>query len=226
MSEEHLAKITWTHPQTSQTQEFVLAEGATATIGRSSTNDIHIPEKHVSRQHAVINYRNGVFMVSDTGSSNGTFVNDQQITEPFPLAHGDIIRLFVPILTFSAVVSTAEQQQAKESGKLITAAIDTGNYKLIITNGEQEGQEIPLRLQTVTIGRASTKATWEIGLQDPSVSRPHARLEQVQGKWMIKDLGSSNGTSVNGKELKEDGHPLRDGDLIALGATRVLFRAG
>ena len=85
-----LAKVTWQHPQTAAIQEYVLTEGSTATIGRQAGNDICIPEQHVSRQHAVINYRDGIFMITDLGSANGTFVNDRQLTEAFPLASGEL----------------------------------------------------------------------------------------------------------------------------------------
>lgn len=221
-----LAKITWKHPQTNVVQEYVLTEGATATIGRQAGNDICIPEQHVSRQHAVINYRDGVFMITDLGSANGTFVNDNQITAAFPLASGDVIRLYVPVLQFSAAVTDEEHRHAEEHGTLITATINTGKGKLIITNGPQEGQTIPLLLNRVTVGRATSKANWEIGLQDPSVSRPHARLELVDGNWVVFDLGSANGTLVNNSMITEKGRPLRDGDIMTFGATIVLFRAG
>jgi pSer/pThr/pTyr-binding forkhead associated (FHA) protein len=221
-----LAKITWQHPQTEAIQEFVLAEGATATIGRQAGNDICIPEQHVSRQHAVINYRDGIFMITDLGSANGTFVNDRQLSEPFPLASGDEIRLYVPILKFSATVTEEDQRNAEEHGTLITATASTGKGKLIITTGPQEGSTIPLLLKKVTVGRATSKADWEIGLQDPSVSRPHARLEIVDSNWIVYDLGSANGTLVNNTAVNEKGRALRDGDIITFGATIVLFRAG
>ena len=219
-----LAKITWQHPQTGAVQEYVLTEGSTATIGRQAGNDICIPEQHVSRQHAVINYRDGIFMITDLGSANVTFVNDRQLTEAFPLASGDIIRLYVPILNFSATVTDEDQRNAEQHGTLITATISTGKGKLIITTGPQEGSTIPLLLNKVTIGRATSKADWEIGLQDPSVSRPHARLEMIESNWMVFDLGSANGTLVNNTAVNEKGRPLRDGDILTFGATIVLFR--
>ncbi|NWF70525.1 MAG: FHA domain-containing protein [Chloroflexi bacterium] len=219
-----LAKLIWEDPRTNSKQEFVLTENATATIGRSPDNDICIPEQHVSRQHAVIVYREGLFMITDLNSANGTFVNDEQITEPFPLAGGDVIRLYVPVLVFSAAVTEADQEKAEKDGKLILAAASTGKGKLIITNGPQEGQSIPLLLKKITVGRATSNATWEIGLQDPSVSRPHARLELVDDTWVLYDLESSNGTFVNGLQVTDKGRPLRDGDTVAFGATLSLFR--
>src|SRR6185369_5107289 len=125
-----LAKIIWRDPQTGKVLEFVLTEGATASIGRLESNDISIKEQHVSRQHAVINYRDGIFMITDLGSANGTFVNDRQLTEAFPLASGDIIRLYVPVLNFSATVTDEDQRNAEQHGTLITATISTGKGKL------------------------------------------------------------------------------------------------
>src|SRR3954454_16771274 len=100
-----LARITWDDPQTGQTFELVLTEGATASIGRLESNDISIKEQHVSRQHAVINFRDGIFMITDLGRDNGTYVNDQKLSTPFPLASGVVIRLYVPVLQFSAAVT-------------------------------------------------------------------------------------------------------------------------
>ncbi len=220
-----LAKITWQHPETGEVQEFVLTEGATVSIGRSANNDISIPEQHVSRQHAVINYRDGVFLINDFNSANGTFVNDQRVTEPFPLISGDEIRLYVPKLLFSAAVTTADTERAIELGKLITATVSSGGGKVIITNGPQEGEVIQLNRNEVTVGRATTNYTWEIGLQDASVSRPHAKFVRMETRWVIYDLGSSNGTMVNNTVITEKGRVLADGDVLSMGNTLILFRS-
>jgi pSer/pThr/pTyr-binding forkhead associated (FHA) protein len=221
-----LAKIIWTDPQTGITQEYVLMEGATATIGRLDDNDICIKEQHVSRQHAVVNFRDGIFMITDLGSANGTFVNDRRLEEPWPLAAGDLIRLYVPTMQFSATVTEEDERNAEEHGTLIMALSNTGKGRIIITNGPQEGESIPLLMKKVTIGRASANADWQIVLQDQSVSRPHARMDLVDNTtWILFDLGSANGTMVNGTPVTEKGRALQDGDLITLGATLLLFRA-
>jgi pSer/pThr/pTyr-binding forkhead associated (FHA) protein len=222
-----LAKIIWTDPQSGTTREFVLTEGATATIGRLDSNDICIKEQHVSRQHCVVNHRDGIFMITDLGSANGTFVNDRKLEEPWPLAAGDDIRLYVPQLVFAATVTADEGRTAKEQGTLIMAVTNTGKGRLIVTNGPQEGESIPLLLKKVTVGRAAPNAEWQISLQDQSVSRPHARLELNENNiWVIFDLGSANGTLVNGTPVGEKGRSLQDGDLVTMGATLALFRAG
>lgn len=225
---EGLAKVTWDDPETGERREFVLEEGATATIGRSPNNQISIPERHVSRQHAVISFRDGIFMISDLGSANGTFVNDKQLTDPFPLAHGDVIRLYVPILNFSAMVTEEEHQQAKMTGTLIVPASAGGQPRLQITSGPQEGAEIAILTPALRIGRATRDATWDVSLQDRAVSRPHCEIAiQPDGLWAIVDLGSANGTVINGAPIAaNEPCPLQDGTVITLGETTILFRVG
>ncbi len=219
-----IAKITWEDPTTHVRQEFVLTEGATASIGRSENNDIQIAERHVSRQHAIINFRDGVFMISDLGSANGTFVNDRRLTEPFPLAHGDVIRLYVPILNFSAIVTEEDQESARKTGTLIVPTLGGGEAKLIATAGPQEGTEFPLLQDSVTIGRATQDTAWDIALQDRAVSRPHCRLSRKANGWTIMDLGSVNGTRLNGTNVTAEPRPLKDGDVVSVGESMLLFR--
>ena len=225
---EGLAKVTWQDPETGDQREFVLAEGATATIGRSPNNTIPIPERHVSRQHAVISFRDGIFMISDLGSANGTFVNDKKLEDPFPLAHGDIIRLYVPILQFSAIVTEEEHEQARVTGTLIVPVAAGGRPMLHVTSGPQEGAEIAVLTPSLRIGRATRNATWDISLQDAAVSRPHCEIKLLEdGQWGVIDLGSANGTIVNGVPVStEEAHPLQDGYVISVGETTILFRMG
>ncbi len=228
MSIEGLAKITWEDPDSGELREYVLEEGATATIGRSPNNPIYIPERHVSRQHAVIRFENGIFMLSDLGSANGTFVNDKKLADQYPLMDGDVIRLYVPLLQFSAIVTEEEHEQARLTGTLVVPASGFGQAALQITAGEQEGAEIPLLTPLVKIGRATQKATWDISLQDRAVSRPHCEIRrEPDDSWVLIDLGSANGTLLNNIPIQpNDAQPLRDGYVITLGETTILFRVG
>jgi pSer/pThr/pTyr-binding forkhead associated (FHA) protein len=58
---------------------------------------------------------------------------------------------------------------------------------------------------------------------DTSVSRLHAMLEEVSGTWLVRDLGSRNGTFVNGERVLGD-RVLHDGDELLVGRTRVVYR--
>ncbi|NJL95059.1 MAG: FHA domain-containing protein [Anaerolineae bacterium] len=95
----------------------------------------------------------------------------------------------------------------------------------MITSGRQEGAEIPLYTDSVTIGRAVASATWEIRLEDRAVSRPHCTIEKKPEGWVLIDLGSANGTLVNGKSVTGS-VPLSDGAVITCGQTNILFRLG
>jgi hypothetical protein len=65
------------------------------------------------------------------------------------------------------------------------------------------------------IGRAEQCT---VRLDDPSVSRRHARLEHRDGRWLLSDLDSSNGTYVGTRRLaSREEHELRDGDAVRLG---------
>ena len=65
------------------------------------------------------------------------------------------------------------------------------------------------------IGRTKSSAVY---IKDPAVSQKHARIEWTGSAYTITDLGSSNGTTVNEKEIDEnDPVEIRDGDVIVVG---------
>jgi serine phosphatase RsbU (regulator of sigma subunit) len=79
----------------------------------------------------------------------------------------------------------------------------------------------PLTGGTVSIGRASDCT---IPIKDRYLSRRHAELIAHDGGWLLKDLGSANGTYLNGNRVERD-TPLRPGDRIRLGDTEIVFES-
>jgi len=77
----------------------------------------------------------------------------------------------------------------------------------------------PLTEGTVSIGRASDCS---IPIKDRYLSRRHAEIISANGGWVLKDLGSANGTYLNGNRVERDS-PLRPGDRIRLGDTELVF---
>jgi hypothetical protein len=73
-------------------------------------------------------------------------------------------------------------------------------------------------MPAAVVGRSSHA---EVGLLDPEVSRRHARLELSRGIVYLTDLGSSNGTFLNGKRIKNEGIEVRPGDDIDVGNSRL-----
>lgn len=83
------------------------------------------------------------------------------------------------------------------------------------------GREVrPLDGARLTIGRHASNGVALDG--DAEVSRVHAALEQVGPSWAVRDLGSRNGTRVNG-DLTNGDRLLRSGDEILVGGTRLVF---
>lgn len=79
---------------------------------------------------------------------------------------------------------------------------------------------VPLSGQRVTLGKASTNA---VSLEhDETVSRLHAVLENLGFAWSIRDLGSRNGTYLNGERISAE-RVLRSGDEVRIGKSRLIF---
>jgi predicted component of type VI protein secretion system len=91
------------------------------------------------------------------------------------------------------------------------------NAKLVVVGGEVKTAEIKLRLPS-TIGRGRGAG---IMLPHPLVSRQHCELYEADGRLMVRDLGSLNGTFVNNERITEAAIP--PGELLTVGA--VTFRA-
>jgi serine/threonine protein kinase len=89
--------------------------------------------------------------------------------------------------------------------------------KLVVISGPDKGQIFELAEgQTLVIGRGEKTET---KLKDPQVSRVHCQLEVKGGKIRLIDSGSTAGTQVNGKRVKEQ--DLKLGDIISVGATQM-----
>lgn len=89
---------------------------------------------------------------------------------------------------------------------------------LLVTHGHHFGASFPL-LPRTTLGRSSGCT---IQLLDEKVSRVHTVVEQRDGRWVLEDQGSSNGTGLNGRLLLEP-TVLSPGDEIAIGNNLLLF---
>src|SRR5438309_1136661 len=89
---------------------------------------------------------------------------------------------------------------------------------LRILNGSLENQEIELSPDPMTIGRASA---CNIRIADSGVSSKHAKIWCENGQYFLMDLGSTNGTFVNERDV--DREQLSDGDVITFGMTKASF---
>jgi hypothetical protein len=83
-----------------------------------------------------------------------------------------------------------------------------------------DGRRVALGGAVTTLGRNSDCS---VTLADPRASRRHAEIRSTGDGFLLTDLGSMNGTTVNGITVRE--HLLHDGDTIAVGATVMRFEA-
>lgn len=93
----------------------------------------------------------------------------------------------------------------------------TPSYALRFISGKYQGGEFPLRMdREITIGRASEL---DMVLIEDMVSRRHAKIQTLEGQVVITDIGSTNGTFVNGEKIKRA--RLKEGDRILIGTSII-----
>jgi len=91
--------------------------------------------------------------------------------------------------------------------------------RLVVSGGELSGQARPVDSDELVIGRRDGN---DFVLNDPHVSGAHARLRRSAGSVLLEDLGSTNGTFINGQSLTGS-VALRDGDLVHFGSLEVRY---
>jgi len=82
-----------------------------------------------------------------------------------------------------------------------------------------DGRRLVVGPAGATLGRSRQ---CDIVLDDPNISRQHAEVRPRGGSWVLSDLGSTNGSRINGRRVEET-EVVRPGDVIELGATRLRF---
>jgi pSer/pThr/pTyr-binding forkhead associated (FHA) protein len=91
-------------------------------------------------------------------------------------------------------------------------------YRFVMRSGPAVGKMYPLEAQEISVGRDSTNT---IEINDAEVSRRHARMELRGSAYVVQDLGSTNGTFVNGTRISGI-QVLNPGDMVAFGEGIVL----
>lgn len=231
-TKQPIARLIWRVENNDQ--ERLLKSGDIVTMGRGENNIIVINSPKISRTHARIEWAGDRFTIQDLGSSNGTFVNYQRIgTLPIPLMDGDEIGLETVIIKYQTIVLAKAVQHPSDittvPGVLIHRGdaahrIEKSKVYLEMNDRLDKGHIFNLTSDFTTIGRSSQNADWEIQIDDHTISRPHARIERKGVAFYIIDVGSANGTLVNDLFVIEP-ILLKDGDVIQLGETRLVFHS-
>jgi pSer/pThr/pTyr-binding forkhead associated (FHA) protein len=92
------------------------------------------------------------------------------------------------------------------------------NIKLVMEEGPTTGKEYEFSDQVIIIGREENPEV-NFRIPSPTISRRHARISRIGDAWQVEDLGSSNGTFLNGHRITKRPVELSSGDRLHLGGT-------
>ncbi len=239
-----MARLVVQHPD-GRTEEHELS--SELSIGRAEGNDLILTEGGVSRRHARLSVRGDEVLVEDAASANGTFVDGQKIDAPTPLAPGSelvigsySLRLangagkarrpagkgvspgseLAPVRRQTSVMPTVKGGAGKRAAMVASepAGIDSGPQLRGLT-GPWANQVFRVDRKLV-IGRTGAV---EVLIEDDSVSRRHAEVARTSDGYVVRDLGSANGTLVNGEPVAGDEVVLKPGDVVQVGVVELVF---
>src|SRR5437016_170078 len=212
-----------------------LITGASLVFGREAGCDVVVPGKDVSRRHAEIVQTPRGYLVVDS-STNGTFVNEEQVQGQRILARTDVIRIGEEQFRFYAEAAPLTASSAPHAGRPASPeqlkhtvhgieavaaprASAAAFASFLVRSGGLTGQRLPVKTPVVNLGRADYN---DIVLPDPSVSTSHAKLQRREGVWVLVDLDSTNGTFVDGEQVKGEA-PLAPGAAVRFGDVQLVF---
>ncbi|MBI4830642.1 MAG: FHA domain-containing protein [Candidatus Lindowbacteria bacterium] len=211
-------------------------------IGRAEDCDVVIDNLAVSRHHAMIEKKEGVFTINDLDSNNGTFVNGQRIEKPAALNFGDEIGVGKHILVFESSVKKAQttpvssvagalpDMDLPERGTMfvepekmqrIQKKVSTAGRAHLLTKGVSDPKGMmPLEKSDIVFGKAED---CDVKIKGFFASRRHAILSRLEKGFQLTNLAVLSPTRVNGTRIESSF--LVDGDEIAMGKSKFIFRS-
>ncbi len=172
-------------------------------IGRSRENHVVLPHPEVSRHHAFIRKEGRQYVVLDE-SGRGLAVNDDNL-EQAVLKDKDVLHVGVYRLVFESEVAAdtpSDTMTWEPTLDLPVAGVtQVGNakYELVVTGGPDESKRIAIGEKVIRIGRSSRS---DLPLSDKTVSNLHLELESGSAGVHVRDMGSTNGTRVDGQKIQ------------------------
>jgi len=218
-------------------KEFVrnhlIVPGAIVTVGRDQNNDIVIDHPSVSKLHAKIRQDEQGLYLSDLGSTNGTFVNDDKVME-CQLAHQDWISigkhvLIVDLYETLSLEATVQMLKAGSSGTadaegtmMLDMNQSTSHWQpldyLNFLSGEQK--DLELANEPVTIGKNSEADVVIGGLWSLLAGQPTATINKQGNDYFLDYVSGLLRPKVNGTPVKKP-IKLRHQDIIQVGPVKI-----
>jgi ABC transport system ATP-binding/permease protein len=210
-----------------QGSDLVLDGETCYRIGRDPDSDIVLADPRVSWAHATLQRQDSGWLLADSASTNGTFVDEQRVRRVV-ISADCTIRLGHPTdgpLLSCSLVSAPDQHVAPVQVQAATARWQPERQPALVpdipaavpqprlSSGRPPSAVMAMPAKTLRIGRASDN---DVVVADLSVSRHHAELRRTsRGEFEIVDLDSHNGTFLNGQRITVA--PVTETDLIGVG---------
>lgn len=207
-------------------QSFPLEAGGLRVGRTAGQNQLVIEDPEVSRQHAQIDLVDGKARLVDRGSPNGTFVDGHRITEVV-LQPGNVIRfglradnVFVYQAAAMAAAVASSGPRYSSSPNRNTIFMSTGEEeeapqrRLQLVLDQYAVRDIPITGSRLEFG--SVEGSHKLLIDHASIAPRHAELLNGKDSATLRDLGSANGTFVNGEKIRE--RLLQEGDLLQFGS--------
>lgn len=174
----------------------------------------------VSFNHAVIEGENGRYEMKDLGSTNGTLVNGKKIDRQV-LADGDLISFGQagPQAKVRLPLSAPPSVEGTPGGATKILILDRPKIHLEVVGGPGQGKKLDFEFpsgRVIKLGREKNNDVSFFDPPTPVVSRYHAEISKSGESFLLEDLGSTNGTFLNGKKISGR-VSLKNGDRILLG---------
>jgi pSer/pThr/pTyr-binding forkhead associated (FHA) protein len=217
-------------------REYVL-NVAPFVLGRDETAQVVVASPDASRRHAEIVHRPDGDVLVDL-SKTGTLVNGKPIEGRRVLRPLDVIRIgaeefryYPPAISDTGSEGLPPGAEFRLGDTLVgmpavrsqsvarTSPSPKPLASLLVKNGSAKGERLQVRAPVVSLGREDFN---DLKVADPSVSAAHAKIQLREGVWVIDDLGSTNGTSVDGERIAEE-TPLSPGATLRIGDVSLLF---
>ncbi|MGQ0624162.1 MAG: FHA domain-containing protein [Sporichthyaceae bacterium] len=185
-----------------------LRAGGSATVGRDPSATVTIEDPRISREHLRIAQEGGAWVLTDGGSTGGTFLDGARVTRllidrplALRLSHPDAGPLLSLTPTGGADDRLGPSIRSRAAGPSLVASV-------------------PIQTR-VRVGRAPDN---DVVVDDLTVSRYHAELRAGPAGYEIVDLNSSAGTFLNGARISRA--PVFEGATVAIGRHLFVFSAG
>jgi pSer/pThr/pTyr-binding forkhead associated (FHA) protein len=186
------------------------------TIGRKEGNTIRLTDRNISRRHVQLARLGGIYKLRDLDSYNGVLVNGKRVEGESSLNNGDQIQIGDYTIVVEEEAATRSAPPPEPS--VLSSRRPAVPARLVMLTQPASGAEFVL--PTDRAARLGRSDDVDCPINHRSVSREHAEITRDGDQFVVEDLGSANGVTVNGRSIKRV--ELHSGDIIELG--QVVFR--